>query len=144
MIKVFIVLLIFVYFYCCKTSHFSTFYSNVNRTGTKFSGKKSLLYDTEWRIYAADAPKDSIFMITAKDNSAVLFLRSPGKINNLPAAIGALPAHDNYKAIFNSGTPVYIEIIDLGTAVQKQQALKSLCIETASSEYCENEFTSLQ
>lgn len=129
------------------TTTVGTFHSLEQSHGTQTEahvGRKYLLHQGTWKIYSSNVPKTYVFRVTAEGLPNKLFLRSPGKVVNLPALLGGLPAFDNYTAIFNSGA-VHIEVVSLATAESEIKSGKAGCMamENANNEYCENEFTSL-
>jgi hypothetical protein len=124
-------------------------FTNTNRTGENINGLEKTQYtiydpNSGWLIWSCDVDKKWVFKITASGAPGkILYMRSPGKLNNLPAALGGLPAKDGYAAIFNSKTQVKLELIKLNDARNEIKNMKDMCLEHSSEEYCENEHTNI-
>ncbi len=112
------------------------------RIGMQMSEKKLFHKDT-FRIWSCDAT-GSVIKVTAEGLPYMLHLRG-GRINNLPAALGGLPAHENYTGIFNSGRNVMIELVPLDQAQAEVSQGRSNCINTLQypAATCAEEFSQL-
>lgn len=122
------------------------FYSEQNREGNatrvKF-GDTVLLHDGKWRVWSCACPGAAI-KVTADGLPHALYMRG-GRIDNLPAALGGLPAHENYTAIINSGRNIRAAIVPLAQARDEVASSRSHCIATHiyGTETCETEFAGL-
>lgn len=110
------------------------------------SGQKTTLYDArlrQWIIRSSSTVPEMVFRVTCDGLSNVLYLKSPGQLDNLPAALGGLPAIKNYTAIFNNGTDVYLECISVTQAEQESARLYDSCIENADPAHCTSEYSTV-
>lgn len=120
-----------------------TFYSDRDRKGAattvKF-GQTVVLHDGKWRVWSCACP-DTVIKVTAAGLPHVLFLKG-GRIDNLPAALGGLPAHENYTAIFNSGRTISVELVPMNVAQVEVANGLSHCIasHTYDKDTCATEF----
>jgi hypothetical protein len=102
--------------------------NNKSKEQKAYLNKRTVFYkDGKWEIVGAKLQPNMAYKIWADgDPNTILFYRSPGEVNNLPANIGALPAHDKYIKIFNSRL-VFLKIIPLEQAIEEANKLKQKC-----------------
>lgn len=62
-------------------------------------------------------------------NNAVLFLNMTGDITDLVSTVGALPAQNNYTALFSGKSNIYVEVVRYSDAVVESDDLGQQCIQ---------------
>jgi hypothetical protein len=122
------------------------FYSERDLGGTRTdvaAGQRVVLHEQTFRVWSCDT-KGMVIKVTADGLPYMLHLRA-GRVDNLPAALGGLPAHENYTGIFNSGRRVMIELVPVEQAQQEVDQGRSYCINNLkfSTEVCGEEFAPL-
>lgn len=104
-------------------------------------GRPSVLYDGKWRLWSVSTGPDAAIKVTAEGMPHVLYLKG-GRIDNLPAALGGLPAHENYTAMTRSGARLMVETVPLASAQAAVAERRSHCVESRlyPEETCALEF----
>jgi hypothetical protein len=125
-----------------------TFYYATDRKGTSRPAsfrERVVLHEQRFRVWSCETEPEVVLRVTADGLPYQLHLRSPGRIDNLPAMLGGLPAHENYTRIFNSGRRVMVEFVPLVDAQQAVEAGLSHCIATSkySEGVCHEEYSPL-
>ena len=110
-------------------------------------GQQYILWDPNngWNIWSGKVPNTWVFRIYAdRDSPDQIYLRNPGRIDNLPAAIGGLPSEDQKSKVFGTGRPVFVEISHIDAAERQIKHSHKQCIEQVGRDsYCTDEYTSL-
>lgn len=127
------------------------YYSTVELGGTRLAartGERQTLYaDGVWHIRSSDVPAEYCFRVTSDTLDAadgyVVYMQNPGRVDNLPAALGGLPARNGYVSIFNSGGRVLIEIVRREDAHVDLARLRATCLTHKDANYCGNEYTQI-
>lgn len=96
-----------------------------------------------WLIRSSNISREYCFRITSKGVNRVIYMRNPGRLDNLPAALGGLPAHHGYSDIFNNPEAVMVEIVPVEVARADLNQLTENCLTTHDAGYCKDEFTPL-
>jgi len=128
-IAVVVVLVVALLFACPGSSEgFSSggaFYTERDFKGAR-RDTKTVLHEGTFKIWSCETA-GQVIKVTAEGLPYMLHLRAE-RLENLPAALGGLPAHENYTGIFNSGRRVMVELVPLAQAQSEVELGRSYCI----------------
>lgn len=123
-----------------------TLYSEIDCRGfaTEIApGQEFMLFDGSWHFWSCRAVRDSVIKVTANGLPQALYLYAV-KVDNLPAALGGLSAHENYTAIINSGRSIMVQLISLEQARGEVDRARDNCLtNTKNEQMCREEFAQL-
>lgn len=117
----------------------------------KFRGKSMLLEKSKdyilyeptkgFVIYSVEAPSKKVFKVFSPGfEMDSLYIQNLKRIDNLPAAIGALPVAESYFRLFDQKKKVFIKAMDAEEAKNEIEVLRKQCISTKSETKCNNQF----